>query len=51
VILRGQLDVELVGHQTAVARQDLRRVVDLALQGRGDLDGLDGAAEGLGEHA
>ena len=45
----GQLDVEVVGHHPALAGQDLRVVVALALQRRGDLDGLDGAAEGPGE--
>src|SRR5689334_21375212 len=51
VVLLGQLDVELVRDQAAVAGEDLRGVVDLALQGRGDLHRLHGAAEGLGEDA
>src|SRR6476659_8438785 len=50
VVLAGELDVELVGHQPPVAGQDLRGVVDLALEGGGDLHRLHGAAEGLGEH-
>jgi hypothetical protein len=47
----GQLDVEVVGHQPALAAQHLRVVVALALQGGGDLDGLHRAAEGPGEDA
>ena len=42
----GQLDVEVVGHQSALAAQHLGVVVALALEGGGDLDGLHGAAEG-----
>ncbi len=51
VVLGGQLHVELVGHQAPVAREDLRGVVDLALQRGGHLDRLDGAAEGAREGA
>ena len=46
-----QLDVEVVGHQPAVAAEDLRVVVALALERGGDLDRLHGAAEGAGEDA
>src|SRR5918995_1779731 len=45
----GQLDVEVVGHQSALPAQHLRVVVALALEGGGDLDGLHRAAEGPGE--
>ena len=44
-----QLDVEVVGREPPVAAEDLGVVVDLALQRGGDLDRLDGAAEGPGE--
>ena len=42
----GQLDVEVVGHQPALAAEHLGVVVALALERGGDLDGLHGAAEG-----
>ena len=42
---------ELVGHQDAVARDDGRLRVELAAEGRGDLEGLQTALEGLGEGA
>ena len=48
---RRQLDGEDVGHEHALARQDVGRVVDLALQGSGDLDGLHSAAERPRERA
>ena len=51
VIGLGQLDVEVVGDQTAVAGEDLRVVVALALECRSDLDGLHRRAEGPGERA
>ena len=48
-----ELDVEVVGHHPALAAEDLGVVVALALQGGGDLDGLDrgpeGACEGTGD--
>ncbi|CUR54634.1 hypothetical protein NOCA2200024 [metagenome] len=46
-----ELHVEAVGHQAPVAAQDLRVVVDLALERGRDLDGLDRAAEGACEDA
>src|SRR3954447_7356400 len=51
MVLRGELDVELVGDEAAVAGQDLRGVVDLALQGGRDLHRLHGTAESLREGA
>src|SRR6478672_6790326 len=48
---RRQLDVEVVGHQPALAAHHLCVVVALALEGRGDLDRLHRAAEGPGEDA
>ncbi len=42
---------ELVGHENAVARDHGGLRVELAAQGRGDLDGREGALEGLGERA
>ena len=44
-------DVEVVGHRPPLPAEDLRVVVALALQGRGDLHRLHGAAEDLGERA
>src|SRR5690606_12681461 len=44
-----QLDVERVGHQTPVTAEDLRVVVELALQRGRDLHRLDRTAEGSGE--
>ncbi len=44
-----ELDVEVVGDHPALPGQDLGVVVALALEGGGDLDGLDGAAERAGE--
>ena len=49
VVGLGELDVEVVGHQPPVAAEDLRGVVDLAVERRGDLDRLHGAAEGARE--
>src|SRR3954447_2173277 len=49
MVLWGQLHVEVVRHQPAVAREDLGRVVDLTLESGRDLDGLHGAAEGACE--
>ena len=51
VVGLGQLDVEVVRHDPAVAAEDLRGVVDLAGERRGDLDRLHRAAEGAGEDA
>ena len=42
---------ELVRHQDAVARDDGGLGVELAAEGRGDLEGLQTALEGLGEGA
>jgi len=42
VITRGQLDREVVRHQAGVAGQHLCGVVELTLEGRGDLHRLDG---------
>ena len=54
VVCRRELDMEVVGHQAPVAREDLRGVVDLALESGGYLDRLDlaaeGASEGTGDH-
>jgi len=44
-----ELDVEGVGDQPAVSRQNLRRVVDLALESGGYLDRLHSALKGAGE--
>ena len=49
VVRRGQLHVEVVRDQPPVAGEDLRRVVDLTLEGCGDLDGLYGASESARE--
>ena len=46
-----QLDVEVVGHRPPLPAEDLRVVVALALEGRGDLHRLHGAAEDAGERA
>ena len=46
---RGQLDVEVVGHQPALPAEHLGVVVALALERGGDLDGLHRTAEGPGE--
>src|SRR3954453_2493377 len=48
-VLARELDMEVVGHHPPLSRQDLGVVVALALEGRGDLDGLHGAAERAGE--
>jgi hypothetical protein len=44
-----ELDVEVVGHHPPLAAEDLRVVVALALQRRGDLHRLHRGAEGPGE--
>jgi len=49
VVLYGQADEEVVGHQALVAAQQLRLAVELPQQPGCDLDGLDIASEGARE--
>ncbi len=51
VIGRRQMHRERIRRQNAVAAHDGGLLVELAPQGGCDLDGLDAAAEGLGERA
>jgi hypothetical protein len=47
----GQVDQEVVGREPLLAAEDLRGVVDLTLQGGGDLHRLDGTAKSPRESA